>query len=75
MPVEHQIAAIFAVTQGHLDEIPVSRIKAWENDFHTYLDERATEVMTDLREQKALSDELSERLVAAIKAFTEDFEV
>ena len=74
MPVEHQIAAIFAVTQGHLDEIPVNRIKAWENGFHTYLDERASEVMTDLREQKVLSDELSERLVAAIKAFMAEFE-
>ena len=74
MPVEHQIAAIFAVTQGHLDEIPVNRIKAWENGFHTYLDERASEVMTDLRAQKVLSDELSERLVAAIKAFMAEFE-
>jgi len=74
MPVEHQIAAIFAVTQGHLDQMPLDRIKAWENGFHRYLDEQATDVLTDLREQKALSDELTERLVAAVKAFTEDFE-
>jgi len=74
MPVEHQIAAIFAVTQGHLDEMPLDRIKAWENGFHRYLDEQASEVLTDLREQKVLSDELTERLVAAVKAFTEDFE-
>jgi len=74
MPVEHQIAVIYAVTQGYLDGIPVDKVKAWENGFHRYLDEQATDVMTDLREQKALSDELSERLVAAIKAFTENFE-
>jgi len=75
MPVEHQIAAIFAVTQGYLDEIPVNRIKAWEDGFHRYLDERGAEVMSDLREQKVLSDELSEQLVATIKASIEDFEV
>jgi F-type H+-transporting ATPase subunit alpha len=75
MPVEHQIAAIYAVTQGHLDAIPVSQIKEWENGFHRYLDEQAGQVMTDLREQKVLSDELSNRLVAAIKAYTEGFEV
>jgi F-type H+-transporting ATPase subunit alpha len=74
MPVEHQIAAIFAVTQGYLDQIPINRIKPWELAFHRYLDEQAADVMTDLREQKVLSDELSERLVAAIKKFTEDFE-
>ena len=42
--------------------------------FHRYLDEQVPDIMTDLREEKALSDELSERLVAAINAYTEDFE-
>jgi F-type H+-transporting ATPase subunit alpha len=74
MPVEHQIAAIYAVTQGYLDEIPIHQIKPWEVAFHRYLDEQAADVMSDLREQKVLSDELSERLVAAIKGYTEDFE-
>ncbi|MCJ7627253.1 MAG: hypothetical protein MUO50_02580, partial [Longimicrobiales bacterium] len=63
-----------AVTQGYLDKIPVDRIKGWEDGFHRYLDERAADVLTDIREQKALSDELSKRLIEAIKAFTEDFE-
>src|SRR5688572_3957037 len=34
MPVEHQVCAIFAVTQGHLDHIPVERIREWELGFH-----------------------------------------
>jgi len=74
MPVEHQIAAIYAVTQGFLDEIPVNRIKAWELGFHRYLDEQTADVMTDIREQGKLSDELTERLVAAIKGYSQDFE-
>ncbi len=74
MSVDHQVVALYAVTQGYLDEIPVNRVKAWELGFHQYMDEQAGDVMTDLREQKALSDELSERLVVAIKAYTQDFE-
>jgi F-type H+-transporting ATPase subunit alpha len=74
MPAEHQVAAIYAVTQGYLDDIPVNRIKRWEMGFHRYLDEQAADVMTDIREQGALSDELTERLVAAIKTYTEAFE-
>ena len=74
MPVEHQIAVIFAVTNGYLDKIPINRIKPWEVGFHRYLDEQASDVMTDLREQKVLSDELSKRLVEAIKSFSEGFE-
>jgi len=74
MSVDHQVVALYAVTQGYLDEIPVNRVKAWELGFHQYMDEQAGDIMTDLREQKALSDELSERLVVAIKAYTQDFE-
>ncbi len=74
MPVEHQVAVIYAVTQGFLDELPISQIKPWENAFHNYLDEQGAELMADLREQKALSDELTERLDTAIKTFTENFE-
>jgi len=74
MPVEHQIAAIYAVTQGHLDTIPVNRVKQWENGFHQYMDDREPELLADLREQKILSDELTERLVKAIKDYSEEFE-
>jgi F-type H+-transporting ATPase subunit alpha len=74
MPVEHQVAVIYAVTQGFLDQLPINKIKAWENQFHSYLDQQAGDLMQDLREQKALSDELKERLSGAIKAFSESFE-
>ncbi|MFO8174860.1 MAG: F0F1 ATP synthase subunit alpha [Gemmatimonadota bacterium] len=74
MPVEHQIAAIYAVTQGYLDKIPVPQVKRWEAGFHQYLDDRTPDVMKDLREQKVLSDELTERLVRAIKDYSEEFE-
>jgi len=74
MPVEHQIAAIYAVTQGYLDQIPVQRVKAWELGFHQYLDEQAADVMTDLKEQKVISDEIKERLIEAVTDYTQDFE-
>jgi F-type H+-transporting ATPase subunit alpha len=74
MPVEHQIAAIYAVTQGYLDKIPVNRVKAWELGFHRYLDEQAGDLMTDLREQKVISDEIKERLIKAVTDYTQDFE-
>ncbi len=74
MPVEHQVAAIYAVTQGYLDKIPVNRVKQWENGFHQYLDDRVPDLLYDIREQKALSDELRERLVKAIEEYSKDFE-
>jgi F-type H+-transporting ATPase subunit alpha len=73
MPAEHQVAAIYAVSNGHLDHLEVNRIKSWERGFHRYLDEQHADVMTDLREEGALSDELAQRLVSAIESYNKDF--
>jgi F-type H+-transporting ATPase subunit alpha len=74
MPVENQIAAIFAVSNGHLDDLAVNQVKPWETGFHQYLNEQAADLMSDMREQKELNDELRERLVAAIDDYRKDFE-
>jgi len=73
MPVEHQVAAIFAVSNGYLDHLPVAKIKKWEHGFHQYLDEQQTEFLADLKKEKTLTDEIKERLVKAIEAYNEDF--
>jgi F-type H+-transporting ATPase subunit alpha len=73
MPVEHQIAAIYAVTNGFLDKLEVSQVKPWENGFHRFLDERHTELLSGIREQKTLSEELTAKLVKAIESYNEEF--
>jgi F-type H+-transporting ATPase subunit alpha len=75
MPVESQVAVIYAVTNGYLDKLPVNRVKAWEVGFHRFLEERHPEVLTDLREQKTLSEEITRGLVNAIEAFSREFVV
>jgi F-type H+-transporting ATPase subunit alpha len=73
MPVENQVAVIYAVTNGYLDQVPVERVRAWERAFHEYLGSRAPEILKGIREEKVLSDELEKKLVAAIKAFDATF--
>ena len=38
VPVERQVAIIFAVTNGYLDDVPVNHIRQWERDFLEYLE-------------------------------------
>ncbi|RMH14880.1 MAG: F0F1 ATP synthase subunit alpha [Gemmatimonadetes bacterium] len=73
MPVENQVAVIYAVTQGHLDEIETRHLKRWERGFHEYLEAQHDELLEKLRTEKALTDEIAEGLVAAIKAYNETF--
>jgi F-type H+-transporting ATPase subunit alpha len=68
MPVEQQVAIIFAVTHGALDDVDVKHIRQWERDFLTYLDS-STDVLDAIRTRKALDDTLTGKLQAAIAAF------
>jgi F-type H+/Na+-transporting ATPase subunit alpha len=68
--VERQVAIIYAVTNGHLDEVEVKSIRKWEADFLAYLEAQHPAVLEGLRTKKALDDDLTAKLKAAITAFT-----
>ncbi len=38
VPVEQQVVIIYAVTNGHLDDVDVGAIRQWERDFLAYLE-------------------------------------
>jgi F-type H+-transporting ATPase subunit alpha len=69
VPVEKQVAIIFAVTNGYLDDLKVPTIRQWERDFLAYLEASHPEVLKDIRTKKALDDDLTSRLKAALAAF------
>ena len=69
MPVEKQVVIIFAVTNGYLDDVDVAHIRQWENDFLDYLEANHPAVLNDIRTKKALDDDLTNRLKAAITSF------
>jgi F-type H+-transporting ATPase subunit alpha len=69
VPVEKQVAIIYAVTNGYLDDVQVPHIRQWERDFLEFLEAQHPAVLNDIRTKKALDDDLTNRLKAAIAAF------
>jgi F-type H+-transporting ATPase subunit alpha len=69
MPVEKQVAIIYAVTNGYLDDVQVAHIRQWERDFLDYLEASHPAILTDIRTKKTLDDDITGRLKAAIAAF------
>jgi F-type H+-transporting ATPase subunit alpha len=69
MAVEKQIAIIFAVTNGYLDDVDVDAIRQWEQDFHQFMEAQRPDLLRAIRTQRALSDELTGQLRSAIDAF------
>ncbi len=74
MPVENQVAAIFAVSRGFLDEVPVAKVRQWERGFHEHLNVHHASVLELIREGQKLSDEVVSGLEAAIKEWNEAFD-
>jgi F-type H+-transporting ATPase subunit alpha len=69
VPVERQVAIIYAVTNGYLDDVDVKHIRKWERDFLEYLASAPGAVLDGIRAKKVLDDGLTSGLKAAIAAF------
>ncbi len=73
VPVENQVAVIYAVTNGHLDQVPVERIRAWERGFNEHLSAQAPAVLEGIRGEKQLTPEIEAALKGAIAEWNEAF--
>jgi len=75
MPVENQIAVIYAVSKGLADDIEVGKIREFEKGFLSYLasSEYKTSVLEPLRTEGLLTDEVESALKEAIESFKVSF--
>ena len=69
VPVERQVAIIYAVNNGYLDDVEVADVAKFEQDLLEFLNARHPEVLDRIRQEKKLGDELEAELAAAIKGF------
>ncbi len=73
MAVENQVCVLYAVTQGHLDEIEVADLREWEKGFHEFLSGQHSEVIDGIRDGSGLTDELTESLTKIIPEYNRVF--
>src|SRR5687767_13896956 len=73
LPVEKQVAILYAATTGRLDDVPTPRVREFESGFYRFLDTEKPEILKELGETNALTDELSAALDGAIETFRQSF--
>src|SRR6266480_3120816 len=71
IPVDVQVAIIWAVQSGYVDGVPVERVKAFQSSFTDFLTTRHVEVLTTQKQEAALSDALKADLKAIADVFTQ----
>jgi F-type H+-transporting ATPase subunit alpha len=73
MKVENQVAVIFAVSKGYLDDIPVEKVSEYESGLLDYLEANNKKDLESLVAEGNISDEMSKSLEKSISDFTKGF--
>jgi F-type H+/Na+-transporting ATPase subunit alpha len=69
--VEIQVVVIWTAQNGYLDQVPVPRVKEFQNKLTEYFTTRKGQLLAKIGREKALSDELKAELKAAADEFTQ----
>jgi F-type H+/Na+-transporting ATPase subunit alpha len=70
MTVDQQVMVIFAVTNGYLDQMPVSEVRAWERGYLEFMEAQFPQVSQAIRNEKQLSKETEADLRRGIEQYT-----
>jgi F-type H+-transporting ATPase subunit alpha len=73
LPVEKQVAIIYAATNGYLDPVPVESVRAYEADLYKFLDTRRAQLLASIVEKKQIDDAIKAELNAALEEFGKTF--
>ena len=71
VPAEIEVAVIWAVQNGYMDDVAVDRIREFKGNLSEFLGTRKVEVLQKIAAEKALSDALSAEVKSAIDQFKE----
>ncbi len=73
IPVEIQVAVLWAVQNNFMDDVPVEKVKDFQVKLSDFLATRRTELLAKIRAEKAISDGLAGELKAALTEFKQTY--
>ncbi len=73
LPVEKQVAIIYAATNGYLDGVAVERLREYEDGLYRFLETRRPGILATLAEKKIISDELTTEINGALEEYGREF--
>lgn len=73
VPVEDQVGIIWAGTNGHIDDVPVTDVRRFEADWVDYLRREHGGLLAGIRETGKLGDDAEAVLGEAMAAFKQEF--
>ena len=73
LSVEQQVATLWTMQNGYMDDVPVDRIKDFQNRLLEFLTTRKAAVLDTIRDKKAFDKENEPQMKAAVEEFKGTF--
>src|SRR5579864_388228 len=73
LPVEKQVLIIYAGTKGVLDDLEVEQCRPFEAELYRFVETSHPAILQELRDKKALDDQLRAKIDALLKEFKQRF--
>ncbi len=71
--LEEQVVAMWAVSNGFMDEVPVEKIKEFESGYIQHLNLREKKLLQEIAQSKELSEKLTKQLEKVTQDFVKTF--
>ncbi len=71
--LEHQVMIVFAGTNGYLDDLPLEKIKSFEEEFYAFMDKEYPDIPRTIASTKEFNDETKQNLKKAVEQFKHGF--
>ena len=75
LAVEEQVALIAVAVEGLLDEMELTKLGKFEDEFVRFLKQDKAEILASIRDEKKLTDENKETLKAAAGEFIKNWQI
>jgi F-type H+-transporting ATPase subunit alpha len=69
LSMPEEVMVVFSLTQGLLDDVPIAKIRSFEDGLRKFLTSNHPELLTEIAEKRELSPELNDRIRGVITKF------
>jgi F-type H+-transporting ATPase subunit alpha len=74
LPMEKEIAILYAGTRGFLDKYPTDVLQSYEKQLYSFMESKYSDVLADIKEKKEFTPELDARMKAVLEEFDTIFQ-
>jgi len=66
LPIEKQVLAIFAVTNGYVDKYDKEAVQRYEKELFSYIESKYQYILDEIKKEKVISDDLAGKIRGAL---------